>query len=176
MMVTCTDTSWTTQLPPHQGLGGLRPAHMPSSEILIAEARERFRLLRRIHSLNCVSFPELPSVITDDVLDAELADDITLLRSDIKSLPIRLQQVDIDQVTSDPDLCRLIEAFSSLLAMFESAVVVKTAAVKADIQTHQVGTRAFLLLWKPLSSPEGCRLGVVVWTCRTNMMERGKRG
>jgi hypothetical protein len=140
---------------------------MPSSEILIAEARERFRLLRRVHSLNLVSF------ITD-VLDADLANDITILRLDIKSLPIRLQQIDIDEVTSDPDLHRLIEAFGSLLAMFESAVVVPTAAGTADIQ-HQVGTRAFLLLWGPLSSPEGCRLGVVVWTYRT-MMERGKEG
>jgi hypothetical protein len=146
---------------------------MPSSEILIAEARERFRLLRRVHSLNLVSFPKLPSVITD-VLDADLADDITILRLDIKTLPIRLQQIDIDEVTSDPDLHRLIEAFGSLLAMFESAVVVPTAAGTADIQ-HQVGTRAFLLLWGPLSSPEGCRLGVVVWTYRT-MMERGKEG
>jgi hypothetical protein len=134
---------------------------MPRPEILIAEARERFRLLRRIHSLNCVSFPKLPSIITD-VRDADLADDITLLRSDIKSLPIRLQQIDIDQITGDSDLRRLVEAFSSLLAMFESAVVVQTEAVKADIRTDQVGTRAFLLLWEPLSSPEGCRLGVVV--------------
>jgi hypothetical protein len=134
---------------------------MTSPKTLTVEARERFHLLRRIHSLNCISFPKLPS-ITTDVLDADLADDITILRSDIKSLPIRLQQINIDQVTGDPYLCRLIEAFDSLLGMFESAVVVKTAAGGADIQTHQVGTRASPLLWNPPSSTEGYRLGVVV--------------
>ncbi len=93
------------------------------------EAQARFRLLRSVHALFCLSLPTIDDAESgrygamSEANLADLVDDITILRSDINCLPIKLQQVDIDQVTSDIDIDRLIEAFDSLLVLFEESVL-----------------------------------------------------
>lgn len=119
---------------------------MSNLEARVLEARASFTLLQSVHSLIDLSLPTIEDVETgrygamsgDDDL-AVLANDITLLRSHVKSLPITLQQVDIDQVTSDADVDRLIEAFDSLLGLFEDSVLDLNIA-GADVATPQVGT------------------------------------
>ena len=123
-----------------QGSSESKTLQMSGSERRTLEAQERFHLLRTIHSFFCLSLPTLPT--TTDVengwyrggFEADLLDDITILRSDIKSLPIKLQQIDIDQVTSDDDLNQLIKAFDSVLGLFEDSITGEGA------QTPQVRT------------------------------------
>jgi hypothetical protein len=109
----------------------------------ILEARARFHLLRSIHSLFDASLPTTDDVesgrygaLSEDEL-ADLEDDITLLRSDIKSLPIKLQQIDIEQISTDVDIDRLIKAFDYLLTLFENSVLDLTEA-ETSVATSQV--------------------------------------
>lgn len=92
------------------------------------EVRARVDLLRATHSLFGLSLPTPQDAesgrygsVSETSL-ADLQDDITILRADIRSLPIRLQQIDIEQVTIDADIDRLIESFDCLLGMFERSV------------------------------------------------------
>ncbi|RYP66887.1 hypothetical protein DL771_007544 [Monosporascus sp. 5C6A] len=93
------------------------------------KARTRFHLLRSVHSLFGHSLPTIDDVESgryEGVSEAspeDLVNDITILRSDIKCLPIKLQQIDIDQVTNGADVDRLIKAFDSLLGLFEDSVI-----------------------------------------------------
>jgi hypothetical protein len=118
---------------------------MSDSEARILEARARFHLLQSVHSLFGLSLPTTEDVESgrygamSEASLADLVNDITILRSDIKCLPIKLQQIDIDQVTSDADVDRLIKAFDSLLGLFEDSVLdLKETGV--DVATPQVGT------------------------------------
>jgi hypothetical protein len=112
---------------------------MSDSEARILEARARFHLLRSVHSLFVLALPTVENVESGcygHVSEAGLADlvnDITILRSDIKLLPFKLQQIDIDQVTSDADIDRLIKAFDSLLALFEESVLDLETAVNVAV-------------------------------------------
>ncbi|KAK2752267.1 pfs domain-containing protein [Colletotrichum kahawae] len=98
---------------------------MSSSEKRI-NARDRFHLLQSVHPFFCRYLPTIEDVGNGrygGLPEADLANDITILRSDIKSLPFKLRQIDIDQVMSDTDLDRLIGAFDSVLHLFEDSVL-----------------------------------------------------
>ncbi|KAJ4328353.1 hypothetical protein N0V84_001224 [Fusarium piperis] len=102
---------------------------MSDLETRILEAQAHFGLLRSVHYFVSLSLP-IPEDVENKTQTAEsqiktdmLVNDITILRSDIKCLPIRLEQIDIDQITNDADVDRLIGAFDSLLRLFEDSVL-----------------------------------------------------
>ncbi len=106
---------------------------MSGSERRRVEAKERLRLLETVYPFFRLSLPTIPPT-TDtqngeykDVSEADLANDITILRLDIKALPITLRPIDIDQVRSDDKLDQLIQAFDSVLSLFEDSVINRTA-------------------------------------------------
>ncbi|KFY82286.1 hypothetical protein V498_08628 [Pseudogymnoascus sp. VKM F-4517 (FW-2822)] len=114
---------------------------MSESETRISEARARFHLLRSVHPLFSLSLPTVEDVESgrygplpkDSVKLADLVNDVTILRLDIKCLPVKLQQIDIDQAKSDIDIDRLIKAFDSLLGLFEESVL--DLVIGVDIAT-----------------------------------------
>jgi hypothetical protein len=119
---------------------------MSDSETRISEALARFHLLRSVHPLFGLSLPTVEDVesgqygpVSEDPAKlADLVNDVTILRLDIKCLPIKLQQIDIDQVTSDVDIDRLIKASDSLLGLFEESVL--DLETGGDVATPEVGT------------------------------------
>ncbi|KAH7218858.1 hypothetical protein DER44DRAFT_846806 [Fusarium oxysporum] len=102
---------------------------MSDLEACILEAQAHFDLLRSVHCFVNLSLPipedvESERQTTESQIETDmLVNDITILRSDIKCLPIRLEQIDIDQITNDADVDRLLRAFDSLLGLFEDSVL-----------------------------------------------------
>ena len=111
----------------------------------MSDLEVRFHLLGSVHPLFSRSLPTLRDVQSGrygalpEASHPDLANDITILRADIKFLATKLSQIDIDQVTNNADADRLIEAFDSLLSLFEDSVLdLKETGVVAA--TPQVGT------------------------------------
>ncbi|UKZ62538.1 uncharacterized protein TrAtP1_003783 [Trichoderma atroviride] len=119
---------------------------MPVPEPRINEAEERLDLLESIHSYFTCCLPTLEdikngrfSVSSGDTLGN--LDAITLLRTDIKYLPITLQYINIEQAARDNNIDRLISAFDPLLALFEESVQIEE---KSDENvTLQQGIESF---------------------------------
>jgi hypothetical protein len=118
---------------------------MSDSDTRILEARDRLQLLQSVHSYFSISLPTIEDgdsgrygALSEAAL-ADLVNDITILRSDIKSLPIKLQQIEIDQITSDADANRLIKALDSVLRLFEDSVLELETEVA---QTPQVSAQS----------------------------------
>ena len=119
---------------------------MSKWETRVQNARAHFNLLRDVHSLFSHSFPTVEDVeygrygpaseagFTNTV---ELVNTVVILRSDIKCLPFKFQQIDIDQVKNDAEIDRLIEAFDSLLDLFEE--LVQNLEPVVNVTTPQVG-------------------------------------
>ncbi|KAH7218860.1 hypothetical protein DER44DRAFT_846810 [Fusarium oxysporum] len=102
-------------------------------------ARVRFDLLRSIHPILYHALPTVASAADKLRLTAPhlLQDDITLLRSDFRSLLIKLQYVDIERVDGQNGLERLVAAFDSLFFVFEGFVQ-QTAALETQQQSYNV--------------------------------------
>lgn len=118
------------------------------SETCIAKARARFDLLKSIHSLVVRSLPTIEDIdngqhefASEDDL-ANIANDIIILRSDIKCLPIKLQQIDMDQGLAAVNVNKLNDAFDILLDSFESLVRdlddIKAHAVTPGVRTKSI--------------------------------------
>ncbi|KAI1740736.1 hypothetical protein F4680DRAFT_465012 [Xylaria scruposa] len=99
----------------------------------LAEVRARFDLFRAIYPIIYSSLPSNQQVAHHESLLVQ--DDITLLRSDIRSLPIKLQHVELDRVE---DHKRLAAAFDDILSLFEGMAVEDTIKLtpspKDDVQ------------------------------------------
>ncbi|KAF2963179.1 hypothetical protein GQX73_g10399 [Xylaria multiplex] len=76
----------------------------------LTELRGRFDLFRAVHP---IIYSSLPSSQHGSL---RIQDDTTLLRADIKSLPLKLQDIKLDQVE---DCDRLVAAFDDILSVFE---------------------------------------------------------
>ncbi|KAJ2981443.1 hypothetical protein NUW58_g6689 [Xylaria curta] len=80
----------------------------------LVEIHERFDLLQAVLPIISSSLPSNHDATHHEPL--LIQDDITLLRSDIKSLPLKIQREDLDRVE---DRNRLVAAFDEILAVFE---------------------------------------------------------
>ncbi|RFU75778.1 hypothetical protein TARUN_6537 [Trichoderma arundinaceum] len=128
---------------------------MPDSEASIRDARERYSLLKSVHHLFSRCIPTLEdveigryNVSSED--NPTTLNDLTVLRSDIKSLPITLQDIDIDQAANDNNIDRLNHALGSLLGLFEASVrdlsgLNAEAAIQQDTKCINLFPRLFTL-------------------------------
>ncbi|OPB42086.1 hypothetical protein A0O28_0032030 [Trichoderma guizhouense] len=101
---------------------------MSDSKALLYQAWARLHLLQGVYSLFDYALPTLETIEEEryETLSGnkrdDLVDDIIILRSDIKCLPVTLHQIDFDEATSNHDVGRLINAFDSLLGLFEESM------------------------------------------------------
>lgn len=79
-----------------------------------AEVRARLDLLRAVHPIICSSVPS--SQLVADHESLRIQDDTTLLRSDIRILPIKLQSVELDRGGNQNHLAAAVDG---LLSLFE---------------------------------------------------------
>ncbi|KAI0198197.1 hypothetical protein F4808DRAFT_436847 [Astrocystis sublimbata] len=136
-----------------------------------AVVRARLDLLRAVHPVICPPPPssrhylDLPDQKSPVIQDADallMRDSITLLRSDIKSLPIKLQHAELNRV--DQDQSRLVAAFDELLHIFEATLMdnANLSEVQQDVKQsinpfprldmlRQLGTQDTMSLMLPLS-------------------------
>lgn len=113
---------------------------MPNCSDKHLRAQNAFQLLRSVHHLFRSYLPTVEDTRSGrngDLADADLANDITILRSDVKSLSFTIQHIDIDQCTSDASLDRMIEAFHSMLQLLEDTV---QEAIPGESALPQVST------------------------------------
>lgn len=116
---------------------------MPVPRLRISEAEERLNLLEDIHTYFSHCLPTL-----DDIRNGRFSissgdtlinlDAVTLLRTDIRYLPITLQYINIEQAARDNNIDRLIRAFDSLLALFEESVQMEET-LDESVTIQQVG-------------------------------------
>lgn len=121
---------------------------MSSLEESIIGAQARFHLIQRVHPVFDACLPTIDAAADGryGTFSEDLCDEITILRTDIKCLPIKLQQVNIDHIEDDMDAGRLIEALDCLLALFEDSVL-HSGETGTSTTTLEVGlTRAGSLM------------------------------
>ncbi|KAH0441203.1 hypothetical protein CcaCcLH18_02113 [Colletotrichum camelliae] len=144
-------------------------------------ARDRLHLLQRVHPIFHQYLPTIQDVENGrfgSSFDADLADDVTILRSDFKSLPYKLRYVDLEQITSDAELKHITKAFDSVLRLFEESVL--DGVTSEDIRSSEAewtdddedyltatrsnSARLFRILeeWKNDLSDHYCSVG---WAC-----------
>ena len=121
---------------------------MSSLEESIIGAQVRFQLLQRIHPVFDACLPTIDEAENGryGTFNEELWDEITLLRTDIKCMPIRLHQMQFDQIEDDIHADRLVKAFDDLLTLFEDSV--HSIKTQTSITASKVGlSRHWPLLW-----------------------------
>jgi hypothetical protein len=103
----------------------------------ILDAQAEWRLLRNVHpflsqALFSTSLAELDLGPLKPNAKLDIQNSMTVARIDIKTLPLILQQVQLEHLLRDDEFDRFISALHSLLALFERFVPDSSAKSSAD--------------------------------------------